>query len=112
MTVSTQAAPTIKRSVTVKANTEHAFKVFTDGFDTWWPRTHHGGKKPLQKAVIEPGVGGRLFGREADGVECQWGTVTVWEPPARFVFGWQLDATWQSDSDLSHASEVEVRFTP
>ena len=63
---------TVNRSVTVKADRDHAFKVFTEGFDTWWPRAHHIGKKPLQKAVIEPRQGGRCFGREADGTECQW----------------------------------------
>ena len=66
MTTTAQAV-TVNKSVTVKAGLEHAFKVFTEGFDTWWPRGHHIGKKPLQKAVIEPRVGGRCYGREADG---------------------------------------------
>ena len=54
-------------TVTVKAGLEHTFNVFTEGFDTWWPRSHHIGSKPLQKAVIDPRTGGRCFGREADG---------------------------------------------
>ncbi len=29
----------VKKSITVKASVEHAFKVFTDGFDSWWPRS-------------------------------------------------------------------------
>jgi uncharacterized protein YndB with AHSA1/START domain len=112
MTMTTQQAASVQRSVTVKAGLEHAFNVFTGGFDTWWPRSHHIGKKPLQKAVIEPRAGGRCFGREADGNECQWGTVTTWDPPNRLVIAWQIDPSWQFDPDLSHASEVEVRFTP
>jgi uncharacterized protein YndB with AHSA1/START domain/uncharacterized damage-inducible protein DinB len=107
----TAQAPTVQKSVTVKAGLEHAFKVFTDGFDTWWPRGHHIGKKPLQKAVIEARAGGRCFGREADGTECQWGTVTAWEPPRRLVIAWQIDPSWQFEPDLARASEVEVRFT-
>ena len=110
MTTTTQA-PTVQKSVTVKAGLEHAFKVFTEGFDTWWPRGHHIGKKPLQKAVIETRAGGRCFGREADGTECQWGTVTAWEPPRRVVIAWQIDPSWQFEPDLAKASEVEVRFT-
>jgi uncharacterized protein YndB with AHSA1/START domain/uncharacterized damage-inducible protein DinB len=102
---------TVQRSVTVNADLDHAFKVFTAGFDTWWPRSHHVGKKSLQKAVIESRAGGRCFGREADGTECQWGTVTTWEPPNRLVIAWQIDPSWQFDPDLSKASEVEVRFT-
>jgi uncharacterized protein YndB with AHSA1/START domain len=112
MTTTPQAqATTVQRSVTVKADLAHTFNVFTAGFDTWWPRSHHIGKKPLQKAVIESRTGGRCFGREADGTECQWGTVTTWEPPNRLVIAWQIDPNWQFDADLSKASEVEVRFT-
>jgi uncharacterized protein YndB with AHSA1/START domain/uncharacterized damage-inducible protein DinB len=98
--------------VTVKASAEHAFKVFTDGFDTWWPRAHHIGKQPLVKAVIEPRAGGRCFGREADGTECDWGRVLTWEPPHRFVLAWQIDPRWQYEPDITKASEVEIRFTP
>lgn len=110
MTTTPQAV-SVQRSVTVKAGLERAFNVFTESFDTWWPRSHHIGKKPLQKAVIESRAGGRCYGREADGNECQWGTVTAWEPPSRLVIAWQIDPSWQFDPDLSHASEVEVRFT-
>ncbi len=112
MTTTTQAIPVVNKTISVRADLEHAFTVFTEGFDTWWPRSHHIGKKPLQKAVIEPRAGGRCFGREADGVECQWGTVTTWEPPRRLVIAWQIGPNWQFDPDMSHASEVEVLFTP
>ncbi|HKF68674.1 MAG TPA: SRPBCC family protein, partial [Vicinamibacterales bacterium] len=111
MTTTTEQGVSVQRSVTVKAGLEHAFNVFTDGFDTWWPRSHHIGKKPLMKAVIEPRAGGRCFGREPDGNDCQWGTVTTWDPPNRLVIAWQIDPSWQFEPDLSKASEVEVRFT-
>ncbi len=102
----------VTKSISVKANVEHAFKVFTEGFDTWWPRAHHIGSKPLVKAVIELKAGGRCFGREADGNECDWGRVLVWEPPRRFVLAWHIDPTWQYEPDAAKASEVEIRFTP
>ena len=111
MTTTTEQGVSVQRSVTVKAGLEHAFNVFTDGFDTWWPRSHHNGKKPLMKAVIEPRAGGRCFGREPDGNDCQWGTVTTWDPPNRLVIAWQIDPSWQFEPDMSKASEVEVRFT-
>jgi uncharacterized damage-inducible protein DinB/uncharacterized protein YndB with AHSA1/START domain len=103
-------APVIK-SITVKASVEHAFNVFTLGFDTWWPRSHHIGKQPMVKAVIEPRAGGRCFGREADGTECDWGRVVTWEPPNRLVLAWQIGPTWQYEPDLKKASEVEIRFS-
>ena len=102
----------VKKSITVKASVEHAFEVFTDGFDSWWPRSHHIGKQPMVKAVIETRAGGRCFGREADGTECDWGRVLAWDPPHRFVLAWQIDPKWQYEPDLTKASEVEVRFTP
>jgi uncharacterized protein YndB with AHSA1/START domain/uncharacterized damage-inducible protein DinB len=111
MAMVTEQSTTVRKSVTVKASIDHAFNVFTDGFDTWWPRGHHIGKKPLQKAIIEGRAGGRCLGREADGVECQWGTVTAWDPPRRLVIAWQIDPNWQFDADLAHASEVEITFT-
>jgi uncharacterized protein YndB with AHSA1/START domain/uncharacterized damage-inducible protein DinB len=113
MTTTTEHTTAVQRSVTVKADVEHAFKVFTEGFDTWWPRSHHVGKKPLQKAVIEPHAGGRCIGREADGVECQWGTVLAWEPPQRLVLAWHIAPNFQVvDLDRAKSSEVEIRFTP
>jgi uncharacterized protein YndB with AHSA1/START domain len=103
----------VQKSITVNADVDRAFKVFTDGFDTWWPRSHHVGKKPLQKAIIEPRAGGRCVGREADGNECQWGTVTAWEPPRRLVIAWHIAPNFQVlDFDPSKSSEVEIRFTP
>ena len=106
----TVVAP-VRKSITVKASVEHAFEVFTDGFDTWWPRADHIGKQPMVKAVIETHAGGRCFGREADGTEYDWGQVLAWEPPNRFVLAWQITPNWQHEPDLAKASEVEVRFT-
>jgi uncharacterized protein YndB with AHSA1/START domain len=102
----------VRKTITVKASADRAFKVFTEGFDTWWPRSHHIGKGTLEKAVIETRLGGRCYGREADGTECPWGTVLVWEPPHRFVIAWQITHEWGYEPDLARSSEVEVQFTP
>jgi uncharacterized protein YndB with AHSA1/START domain/uncharacterized damage-inducible protein DinB len=101
----------VKKSIAVRASVEDAFKVFTEGFDTWWPRSHHIGKQPLVKAVMETRAGGRCFGREADGTECDWGRVLSWDPPHSLVLAWQINPSWQYEPDLAKASEVEIRFT-
>lgn len=101
----------VRKSVTVKASAEHAFRVFTEGFDTWWPREHHIGKSPMKRAVIEGHVGGRCYSEQVDGTDCPWGSVLVWEPPQRFTIAWQITPQWQFEPDLSKSSEVEVRFT-
>jgi uncharacterized protein YndB with AHSA1/START domain len=59
--------------------------------------------------VVEPRAGGRWFERAADGTECDWGGVIAYEPPARLVLAWQLDADFRYDPEL--VTEVELRFT-
>jgi len=49
----------LRKSITVRTSQENAFRVFTEGFDSWWPRSHHIGKSPMTKAIIECHVGGR-----------------------------------------------------
>ena len=102
----------VRKSITVKASTEDAFRIFTEGFDTWWPRSHHIGKSPMTKAIIEGRTGGRCYNEQVDGGECDWGRILVWEPPCRFVMAWQINPQWQYEPDLSKSSEVEVCFTP
>ena len=102
----------VQKTVTVGVSAEKAFRVFTADFDSWWPRSHHIGKSPMKKAIIEGKVGGRCYSEQVDGTDCAWGTVLVWDPPRRFVFAWQIDGKWQYEPDLAKASEVEVRFTP
>jgi uncharacterized protein YndB with AHSA1/START domain len=102
----------VRKTITVNASVERAFRVFTEGFDTWWPRTHHIGKSPMTKAIVQPFVGGRCYSEQADGTECDWGSVTTWDPPHRLVLAWQITEAWQYEPDVSKASEVEVMFTP
>jgi hypothetical protein len=45
-TTDTATMAPMRKSVIVNANVERAFRVFTDEFDSWWPRTHHIGKSP------------------------------------------------------------------
>ena len=101
----------VRKSITVKATQENAFKVFTEGFDTWWPRSHHIGKSPMKKAILESWVGGRCYSEQEDGTDCPWGLVTVWQPPHRLVFAWQISAAWQFEAETAHTGEVEVNFT-
>ena len=102
----------VRKSITVKASAKRAFQVFTEGFDTWWPKSHHIGKLPMTKAVIEGFPGGRCYNEQADGTDCPWGEVLVWEPPRKFVMAWKINPQWQYDPDPAKSSEVEVSFTP
>jgi uncharacterized protein YndB with AHSA1/START domain len=83
---------------------ERAFALWTDRIDTWWPSDHTVTGGPDLTVVLESGVGGRIFERTPDGVEHDWGEVTLWEPPDRLAYRWHLRR------DRSDATEVSVRF--
>ena len=100
----------VSHTLTVRAPVERAFAVFTDGFGSWWPATHHLGDSELADAIIEPRAGGRWYERDVDGSECEWGTVVAFEPPHRLVLTWQIGGDWCYHAD--QASEIEVNFTP
>jgi uncharacterized protein YndB with AHSA1/START domain len=110
--MTTQAQKTSATAqVVVEAPLERAFQVFTEDFDKIKPRKHNMLATDIAESVFEPRTGGRVYDRGVDGSECQWGRVLVYEPPDRVVFTWDISPQWQIETDLSRASEVEVRFT-
>jgi uncharacterized protein YndB with AHSA1/START domain len=106
------ADASVRKSIIVKTSVEHAFDVFTAGYDSWWPRSHHIGSSPMTEAVIEPHAGGRCYAKQVDGTECDWGRILEWDPPHRFVIAWQITPEWGYQPDIAKSSEVEIRFTP
>ena len=59
----------VRKTVRVKAPVAHAFEVFTSGLTRWWPANHGIGKKPIQKVLMEPRLGGRWLEIAEDGTE-------------------------------------------
>ena len=99
----------VRKEITVEASQARAFDVFTREHGAWWPlATHHIGSAAAETAIIEPHAGGRWFERAADGSECDWGRVLVWDPPGRLVLAWEISADWKHDEGID--TEVEVRF--
>jgi hypothetical protein len=93
----------LRFSFDVDCSAEHAFSVWTSRIDTWWPSDHTvSGEAEL--VVLQSGIGGRIFERTPDGVEHDWGEVTLWNPPTQLAYLWHLGA------DRTAATEVEVRF--
>lgn len=101
----------VQKTITVRASVQRAFDVFTHDFDSWWPRSHHIGKSPMKRAIIEGKAGGRCYSEQEDGTDCPWGSILEWDPPRRFVFAWMITPEWAYEPDLKKASEVEIRFT-
>lgn len=106
---STNDPNSVRKALLVHAPPAVAWRVFTEKIGTWWPlAVYKIGKVNAVDAVIEPHVGGRWYERGEDGSSCDWGSVLVWEPPARLVLSWDITADWQYDPALK--TEVEVRF--
>jgi len=111
MTVSIASVP-VRKSILVRAPAEDAFEIFTEEIDSWWPRTHHIGKSPMRRIIMEGKAGGRCYTEQEDGSECDWGRVLVWEPPSRLLLAWQITHEWGYQPELAKSSEVEIRFVP
>lgn len=111
MTASIHAVP-VRKSVVVHVPAAEAFEVFTEDVDSWWPKTHHIGRSPMTRIVIEDRAGGRCYTEHEDGSVADWGRVLDWEPPRRLRLAWQMTHQWAYEPDLSRSSEVEVRFVP
>ena len=95
----------IRLDFEVSCDPEHAFEVWTMRIGQWWPNDHTVSAEPGLKVILEARVGGRIFERRNNGIEHDWGEVTVWEPPTR------LGYTWHLNRDRKDATEVEIRFT-
>jgi len=98
----------IRRSIVVEAPRARAFEVFVN-MTAWWPlATHSIGATPARASIVEPQVGGRWYGIDANGDEHGIGRVLAYEPPERIVLTWEISHTWQHDPTLK--TEVEARF--
>jgi uncharacterized protein YndB with AHSA1/START domain len=105
--MTTQASETaaIRKSVSVPLPLEKAFRLFTDGINTWWPfATHSIEGEKVEGAVFDIETK-RLYERTVDGTEHDWGDIVAWEPPNRFLLAWRVNPERPS-------TEVEVRFSP
>jgi uncharacterized protein YndB with AHSA1/START domain len=102
----------IRASLTVDCPQEHAFRVFTEQMDTWWPLDMHSlavddreGTVKAEAVVVEGRAGGRIYEVMSDGAEGSWGTILTWEPPSRLVIA------WKPNTRDTPPTELEIRFT-
>ena len=91
----------IRRTLTLSCSCAHAFRVFTERMDAWWPPSHR--KHPNARMLIEPRVGGRFYERAPSGEEVERGEVLAWDPPHALRYSW-----WPGSSDAP--TEVAVTF--
>jgi len=108
--MSSTADVVVRRDVVVDVPIDKAFALFIERFGDFKPKEHNLLGAEIVETRFEARVGGNIYDRAADGSECRWARVLAYEPPTRVVFSWDISPQWQLEADLSHASEVEVRF--
>ncbi len=87
--VTTLRRPPVRQSTVARSDVRHTFEVFVKTIGIWWPvNPFSAGKDRVRDVVIEQRTGGRVHETWADGTEVDWGTLLVWDPPARFVMTW------------------------
>jgi uncharacterized protein YndB with AHSA1/START domain len=91
-------------SFDVACSPERAFAAWTTGISSWWPRDHTVTGRADLAVVLQGRVGGRIYERTPDGVEHDWGEVTVWDPPRKLIYLWHIG------QDRANATEVEIHF--
>lgn len=104
----------IRATVSVNAESSHAFEVFTDRLDTWWQLDRYsraaddfeGEDVKVERVEFQGRVGGGVLEHLSNGLVLPWAEVVAWEPPVRFVLAWKPNSTDRPPT------EVEVRFTP
>jgi uncharacterized protein YndB with AHSA1/START domain len=96
-------------AVRVAVTPERAFAAFTAEIGEWWQPNVLFQITPAPSGVMafEPGPGGRLIERQADGGEYEVGRITRWNPPLELAFQWR-----PASFSTEQMTEVQVRFEP
>ena len=91
----------------VPADPTRAFEAFTREIASWWRpnRLFQITPRGDGELAFEPGVGGCLVTRLANGEIFEIGRISVWEPGKRLVFAWR-----RASFSAEQSTEVEVLF--
>ena len=100
----------IIKSVHVSTLAEHAFAIFVNEIDSWWPGEYTWSAESLAEIAIEPAENGQCYEIGPYGFSCDWGRVLKFEPPFRLVFTWQIGPDRVPQPNPEKASEIEVLF--
>ena len=64
-----ESSDAVRKTIRVRCPLEHAFRVWTEHIDRWWPKAHSRSGDRSTMVYLECWVGGRLYERTPDGVE-------------------------------------------
>ena len=88
------------RRISLACSVEHAFTVFTDKIDLWWPRGHRRNRDASLTLTGEA-----LMERAPDGSQWMMAKVTEIDPPRRLALDW-------FPGSPAAPSSVVIDFTP
>lgn len=71
------------REIALSCPVDHAFVVFTEKIDLWWPRGHRRNSEAALSLTREA-----LIEQAADGTQWTMGRVTAFEPPHHLALDW------------------------
>lgn len=95
----------VAKTLELGVTPEHAFDLFVNSMGRWWPLSTHSVSRNEAKDVrIDGRVGGLVIEVTRDGVEHEWGVVTVYDPGERIQF------TWHPGTPEDASTHVDVRF--
>jgi len=97
-------APVIK-VVTIPGEPGIVFELFTARLGEWWPLESHSVEGDnAADAVVEAGVGGRIYEVSQDGAEHDWARIVEWDVPSRIAMD------WHPGIPVSQSTHLEITF--
>jgi len=91
------------REIVLGCSPQHAFRVFTEHVDLWWPTGHR--RSAEGRLAFETAAGGRLVERNGAGDEWTMARLIAFEPPNAIAMDW-----FPGSPDA--ATRVEISFRP
>jgi hypothetical protein len=95
----------VAKTLELGVTPDQAFDLFVNRMGRWWPlSTHSVSTDDARDVLIDGRVGGSLREVTHDGVEHEWGVITIYEPGARIQFAWHPGLPEEASTN------VDVRF--
>jgi uncharacterized protein YndB with AHSA1/START domain len=100
----------VRVEIHVPLSPEEAFRLFTDGFGSWWPQAYTWSQDALVAIMIDAQAGGRCTETGPEGFTCDFGRVLEADPGRRIKLLWQISPRREPVPDPSKASEIDILF--